>query len=125
MKEITNHDYKFWANAADNLIKGLPKLLSAIKTLESKRYTYQGGELWTPPVGKTPDFNLIDSLNEKIKELESEKHINEIKAQGIEEFIQLESEKLSAIGGNKIFKIYSMVIRRLKVYTERLRANHD
>lgn len=35
---------------------------SAVKTLEQLGYTYHGGELWKPPLGKAPDFNLIDSL---------------------------------------------------------------
>lgn len=35
---------------------------SAIKTLEQLGYANEGGELWKPPLGKTPDFNLIDSL---------------------------------------------------------------
>ena len=33
---------------------------SAVKTLEQLGYTYHGGELWKPPLGKAPDFNLID-----------------------------------------------------------------
>jgi cell division protein FtsB len=35
---------------------------SAVKTLEQLGYTYHGGELCKPPLGKAPDFSLIDSL---------------------------------------------------------------
>jgi len=30
------------------------KLKAAVKTLEVKRYTYHGGEVWMPPVGEPP-----------------------------------------------------------------------
>lgn len=35
---------------------------SAIKTLEQLGYTNHGGEFWKPPIGKAPDFDLIDSI---------------------------------------------------------------
>lgn len=33
---------------------------AAVRTLEGKGYTYGGGQLWKPPLGKKPDFDLID-----------------------------------------------------------------
>ncbi|POA45579.1 hypothetical protein C1893_23270 [Pseudomonas sp. MPR-ANC1] len=39
---------------------------AAIKTLQAKGYTYNGAELWKPPVGAAPDFNLIDDLHEQL-----------------------------------------------------------
>lgn len=36
--------------------------LAAVRTLEAKGYTYNGAELWKPPLGAVPDFNLIDEL---------------------------------------------------------------
>ena len=32
---------------------------AAVKTLENKGYTYHGGEIWKPPLGKPPNFKLI------------------------------------------------------------------
>lgn len=29
---------------------------SAVKTLEQMKYTYHGGEMWKPPIGKPPFF---------------------------------------------------------------------
>ena len=43
---------------------------SAIKTLEQLGYTYHGGELWKPPLGKAPEFNLIDSLRADAERLD-------------------------------------------------------
>ncbi|EIM13880.1 hypothetical protein [Pseudomonas chlororaphis] len=44
------------------LIAENERLQSAARTLERLRYTDNGGELWKPPVGKQPDFDLIDQL---------------------------------------------------------------
>lgn len=90
---------------------------SAVKTLEALGYTYNGGELWKPPIGKTPDFNLIDKLNARIKELESEKHINEIKAQGIEEAIQYLYSKCGCL--TDVDREY------MDEYMQKLRTKHD
>ena len=35
-------------------------LCSAAKTLENLGYSYNGGDLWKPPLGKPPNFSLID-----------------------------------------------------------------
>lgn len=46
------------------------RLRSAATTLIHLGYTDKGGEQWKPPLGKKPDFALIDSLraeNEKLK----------------------------------------------------------
>ena len=42
---------------------------AAFKTLDSLGYTYKGGELWQPPLGKPPNFNLIDLLESWIADL--------------------------------------------------------
>jgi len=36
--------------------------VAAVQTLQRLGYTWRGGELWAPPIGKRPDFNLIDRL---------------------------------------------------------------
>ena len=36
------------------------EMVAAIRTLERKGYTYQGGELWKPPLGKQPSFVMLD-----------------------------------------------------------------
>lgn len=45
---------------------------AAIATLTSLGYTWIGGEQWKPPIGKAPDFNLLDAKNARIAELESQ-----------------------------------------------------
>ena len=44
---------------------------AAVKTLERKGYTYNGGELWKPPLGKPPDFDLLDYWKAKAGKAES------------------------------------------------------
>jgi hypothetical protein len=43
---------------------------AALRTLIGMGYSYNSGQLWKPPLGKSPDFNLIDSLRARIAELE-------------------------------------------------------
>jgi hypothetical protein len=45
------------------------RLQSAARTLSNLGYIDNGGELWKPPLGKKPDFDLIDSLHGKIDRL--------------------------------------------------------
>lgn len=48
------------------------KSIAAIATLENLGYTHHGGILWKPPLGKAPDFNLLDSLRAHIASLEAQ-----------------------------------------------------
>ncbi|MNU93488.1 hypothetical protein D3C71_834300 [compost metagenome] len=53
------------------LIAENERLQSAARTLERLCYTDNGGELWKPPIGKKPDFALMDQLkteNEALRE---------------------------------------------------------
>ena len=45
---------------------------AAIKTLQALGYTHSGGELWKPPIGQAPNFDLIDNLRARIARLEAE-----------------------------------------------------
>lgn len=45
---------------------------AAIKTLQALGYTHSGGELWKPPIGQAPNFDLIDNLRTRIARLEAE-----------------------------------------------------
>ena len=45
---------------------------AAIRTLEANGYSWRGGEQWAPPIGKAPDFDLIDSLRSKVAGLEAQ-----------------------------------------------------
>lgn len=45
------------------------RLQAASRTLSKLGYTDCGGELWKPPLGKKPDFDLIDSLRNQIDRL--------------------------------------------------------
>jgi len=48
------------------------RLRSAERTLLALGYTDNGGDLWKPPLGRAPDFNLLDSKNNRIAELEAQ-----------------------------------------------------
>lgn len=55
---------------------------SAVATLKRLGYTDCGGELWKPPIGNAPDFNLLDAANAQIAELQSQ--LSAIGAGGVE-----------------------------------------
>jgi hypothetical protein len=42
--------------------RGVAAIEAAIATLTAMGYTYNGGQAWKPPIGKKPDFGLIDRL---------------------------------------------------------------
>lgn len=46
--------------------------VAAIRTLERLGYTHSGGELWRPPLGKRPDFDLLDAKQAEIERLRAE-----------------------------------------------------
>lgn len=48
------------------------KMAAAVATLESMKYTWNGSVHWRPPLGKKPDFDLIDNLQAKIDKLQAE-----------------------------------------------------
>lgn len=45
------------------------KVTAAVTTLEFMRYTWTGGIHWRPPLGKKPDFDLMDSLQAEVDKL--------------------------------------------------------
>jgi hypothetical protein len=52
---------------------------AAIATLKGLGYTHHGGQLWKPPVGQKPDFDLIDSLRAEVESLHaSAETVNEV-----------------------------------------------
>lgn len=55
---------------------------SAVATLVGLGYTDKGGEQWAPPIGKAPDFNLLDAANAQIAELQAQ--LSAIGAGGVE-----------------------------------------
>jgi hypothetical protein len=44
--------------------------IAALKTLDSKGYAYNGGELWAPPLGNPPNWDLIDKWRNRAEALE-------------------------------------------------------
>lgn len=46
-------------------------LLAAEQTLLNLGYTYQGGQLWKPPLGKAPDFDRNDSNAALLREIDT------------------------------------------------------
>lgn len=63
---------------------------SAVATLVGLGYTDQGGEQWTPPIGKAPDFNLLDAAHARIADLEAQ--LSAIGAGGVESLCKREQE---------------------------------
>ena len=49
------------------------RMRSAERTLHRLGYQDRGGQEWAPPIGKAPDFDLIDSLRSRIAGLEARK----------------------------------------------------
>ena len=45
---------------------------AALRTLAHLKYTYHGGELWKPPLGKKPNFNLVERLRDELDEAKDE-----------------------------------------------------
>lgn len=56
---------------------------SAVATLLGLGYTDRGGEQWVSPIGKAPDFNLLDAANAQIAELQAQ--LSAIGAGGVEQ----------------------------------------
>lgn len=56
-----------WASDA---VDELRRLQAAERTLQRLGYQDRGGQQWAPPIGKAPDFDLIDRLRSRIAELE-------------------------------------------------------
>ena len=50
-----------------------PRDAAAQATLKHLGYTYEGGEQWKPPLGKKPDFDLIDALHAEVERLTAER----------------------------------------------------
>jgi len=46
--------------------------VAAVCTLGQLGYAYHGGEQWKPPLGKAPDFGLVNTLRDRISELQAE-----------------------------------------------------
>lgn len=63
---------------------------SAVATLVGLGYTDRGGEQWAPPIGKAPDFNLLDAANAQISELQFQ--LSAIGAGGVEKLRKREQE---------------------------------
>ena len=52
--------------------KQIESMNSAEKTLRQMGYTNEGGEYWKPPLGKAPDFDLLNSLHMQIEALQAD-----------------------------------------------------
>lgn len=52
--------------------KQIEALQSAEKTLLQLGYTNEGGEYWRPPIGKAPDFDLVDVWRTKAEALQAD-----------------------------------------------------
>lgn len=66
------HLHEAFAVGAASRDVEIERLRSAARTLEQLGYTDAGGVLWMPPIGKAPDFNLIDALKAEVEALKAE-----------------------------------------------------
>lgn len=64
---------------------------AAVRTLEALGYTYNGAELWKPPMGNSPDFDLIDSLRAEVERLQA-KHAETLGRESVQRTLRTESE---------------------------------
>lgn len=55
--------------------RGGAAIEAAIATLTAMGYTYNGGQRWRPPVGKKPDFDLIDQLRTQLEVSEDTRQV--------------------------------------------------
>lgn len=72
--------------------------------------------------------NELIAVRARIKELESDAHINEIKAQGIDEFIKNcppYERNMGALDDGTMVTWHCYNIHHLTNYIEKLRAKHD
>ena len=66
---------EFAEKIANELIEGAVEVVSIVsqkesfyaakRTLENLGYTYKGGKVWKPPLGKAPDFDLLNEQRER------------------------------------------------------------
>lgn len=112
-----------WCVVVRDLIEENERLQSAAKTLSRLGYEDKGGEQWKPPLGRKPDFDLIDQLraeNEQLKAdaklfmdsdlvwqgaREAEAEIIQLKAEN--EALLRDAERVAAIPQDMIRKTFN------------------
>lgn len=84
---------------------------AAVSTLLGMGFTYHGGQLWKPPLGKKPDFDAIDTLRTQLEEMtadrDAEKHMKGVtreqrdkmtaRASDLEQALEQASFKISTL----------------------------
>jgi len=55
----------------DGKLSAMRYMKSAVKTLIEKGYRWEDGELWKPPLGKQPDFDRLDKIDDFLSKHES------------------------------------------------------
>ena len=65
------------AEALAQALAEVERLRSAKETLTHLGYTNEGGQLWKPPIGKKPDFDLVDQLRAQLAALQFEGELPE------------------------------------------------
>jgi len=71
MTERTEYK-RLYENAVADRDRQKARAEKAEQTLLNAGYTYNGGELWKPPLGKIPDFDLIDRYKTRLEVLEND-----------------------------------------------------
>ena len=72
LKSANIENVAIYKEIIDGLAKQIEAMKSAEKTLRQMGYTNEGGEYWKPPLGKAPDFDLLNSLHMQIEALQAD-----------------------------------------------------
>lgn len=72
---------------------------AACLTLERLGYTWEGGAEWKPPLGKAPNFDMLDAARAEIDELRRQLASYEVRVDASPEFIKHSLARLSADAG--------------------------
>ncbi|MBN9356211.1 MAG: hypothetical protein J0I15_07175 [Herbaspirillum huttiense] len=72
---------------------------AACLTLERLGYTWEGGAEWKPPLGKAPNFDLLDAARAEIEELRQQLARQEVRMDASPGFMEQSLARVSAAAG--------------------------
>lgn len=72
---------------------------AACLTLERLGYTWEGGAEWKPPLGKTPNFDLLDAARAEIEQLRQQMARQEVRMDASPGFMEQSLARVSAAAG--------------------------
>jgi hypothetical protein len=69
VSRVTQNYMDCWMASRAQMVAENERLQAAKSTLDRIGYIDNGGQLWKPPIGKKPDFDLIDQLKGDVEAL--------------------------------------------------------